>query len=41
MSVAAREFCRVRGWRYSVHARLQTLDGRTFLADVLCSDATN
>jgi len=41
MSVAAREFCRVRGWRYSVHARLQTLDGRTFLADVLCSDASN
>ena len=41
MSVAAREFCRVRGWRYSVHARLKTLDGRTFLADVLCSDASN
>ena len=41
MSVSAREFCRVRGWRYSVHARLQTLEGRTFLADVLCSDASN
>jgi hypothetical protein len=41
MTVSAREFCRVRGWRYAVHARLQTLDGRTFLADVLCSDASN
>jgi hypothetical protein len=41
MSVSAREFCRVRGWRYSVHARLQTLESRTFLADVLCSDASN
>ena len=41
MSVSARDFCRSRGWRYSVHARLQTLEGRTFLADVLCSDASN
>ena len=41
MSASARDFCRTRGWRYSVHARLQTLDGRTFLADVLCSDAAN
>jgi len=41
MTASAREFCRARGWRYSVHARLQTLEGRTFLADVLCSDASN
>ena len=41
MTVSAREFCRTRGWRYAVHARLQTLENRTFLADVLCSDASN
>jgi len=41
MSVSAREFCRTRGWRYAVHSRLQTLENRTFLADVLCSDASN
>lgn len=41
MAVSARDFCRTRGWRYSVHSRLQTLEGRTFLADVLCSDASN
>lgn len=41
MSVSARDFCRTRGWRHSVHARLQTIEGRTFLADVLCSDASN
>ena len=35
----ARDFCRTRGWRYSVYARLQTIDGRNFLADVLCADA--
>jgi hypothetical protein len=35
----AREFCRTRGWRYSAYARLQTLEGRNFLADVLCADA--
>jgi hypothetical protein len=38
MSVAARDFCRGRGWRMSPYARLQTVDGRTFLADVLCAD---
>lgn len=38
MTVSAREFCRVRGWRNSAYARLQTIDGRTFLADVLCAD---
>lgn len=41
MSGSARDFCRARGWRHSVHARLQTIEGRTFLADVLCSDANN
>jgi hypothetical protein len=38
MSVRASEFCRTRGWRMSPYARLQTIDGRTFLADVLCAD---
>lgn len=38
MSLAARDFCRGRGWRMSPYARLQTIDGRTFLADVLCAD---
>lgn len=36
MSRKAEEFCRARGWRSSVHARLQTIDARVFLADVLC-----
>ena len=38
MSARARDFCRTRGWRNSVYARLQTIEGRTFLADVLCAD---
>ncbi|NUS99946.1 MAG: hypothetical protein HOP96_03110 [Sphingomonas sp.] len=38
MSRRAREFCRTRGWRMAVYARLQTLEGRSFLADVLCAD---
>jgi hypothetical protein len=35
-SGAATEFCRVHGWRMSVYERVQTVGGRTFLADVLC-----
>ncbi|GAA4748543.1 hypothetical protein GCM10023264_13310 [Sphingomonas daechungensis] len=38
MSKRAETFCRSRGWRTQVYARLQTLEGRSFLADVLCSD---
>ena len=38
MSQKARDFCRSHGWRQSMYARLQTIDGRTFLADVLCAD---
>ena len=38
MSTRARDFCRTRGWRNSIYARLQTIDGRTFIADVLCAD---
>ena len=38
MSTRARDFCRARGWRFSAYARLQTVEGRTFLADVLCAD---
>lgn len=38
MSQKARDFCRSRGWRKEAYARLQTLEGRTFLADVLCAD---
>ena len=41
MSRRARDFCRARGWRTSAYARLQTIEGRTFLADVLCADAGN
>lgn len=41
MSRRAQEFCRSRGWRTQAYARLQTLEGRTFLADVLCADAGN
>jgi hypothetical protein len=41
MSQRAQQFCRSRGWRTQAYARLQTLEGRTFLADVLCSDAAN
>ena len=35
----AEEFCRARGWRTSAHERLQSIGGRTYLADVLCSEA--
>ena len=38
MTRRAREFCRVSGWRMEAYARLQTLEGRSFLADVLCAD---
>jgi hypothetical protein len=36
MSRRAEEFCRARGWRTSVHERLQMVGGRFYLADVLC-----
>lgn len=35
---AAEDFCRSRGWRTSAHDRLQSLGGRTYLADVLCAE---
>lgn len=38
MSRRAQDFCRTRGWRTAAYARLQSLDGRNFLADVLCAD---
>jgi hypothetical protein len=41
MSRRAQTFCRSRGWRTNAYARLQTLEGRTFLADVLCADTAN
>jgi hypothetical protein len=34
----AEEFCRARGWRTSAHERLQSIEGRAYLADVLCSE---
>jgi len=37
-SRTATGFCREHGWRVSVHEAVQTVQGRTFLADVLCSD---
>lgn len=36
MTRQAGEFCRTRGWRTSAYERLQTVDGRFYLADVLC-----
>ena len=41
MSRRAQTFCRSRGWRTNAYARLQTLEGRSFLADVLCADSAN
>ena len=38
-SRAAQDFCRGKGWRTSPYARLQNIDGRYFLADVLCADS--
>jgi len=38
MSLRASEFCRSRRWRSSAYARLQTVGGRFYLADVLCAD---
>ena len=34
----AQDFCRQRGWRASAYERLQSIDGRAYLADVLCID---
>lgn len=41
MSRRAQTFCRSRGWRTNAYARLQTIEGRSFLADVLCADSAN
>lgn len=38
MSQRAVEFCRSRGWHASPYARLQTVGGKFYLADVLCAD---
>jgi hypothetical protein len=37
-SIAATKFCRTRGWRTSPYQRAQSVSGRTFLADVLCTN---
>jgi hypothetical protein len=34
----ATEFCRTHGWRTSAYEREQAIDGRRYLADVLCTD---
>ena len=38
MSREAIEFCRTHGWRASAHQRLQTVEGRFYLADVFCAN---
>lgn len=38
MSREAIEFCRSRGWRAAAHQRMQTVEGRFYLADVLCAN---
>jgi hypothetical protein len=38
MARRAGEFCRSRGWRSSPYGRMQAVEGRAFLADVLCVD---
>ncbi|HEY0627798.1 MAG TPA: hypothetical protein VGD23_00555 [Sphingomicrobium sp.] len=37
-SRVATDFCRARGWRKSTQERLQSIDGRAYLADVLCGE---
>lgn len=39
MTRQAHEFCRTRGWNESAYARLQSISGRFYLADVLCVKA--
>lgn len=39
MTRAAVEFCRAKGWRGSPYARIQKVEGRHFLADVLCANS--
>jgi hypothetical protein len=34
----ATEFCRTHGWRTSAYEREQAIEGRRYLADVLCTD---
>ena len=34
----ATDFCRAHGWRTSAYQREQAIDGRRYLADVLCAD---
>lgn len=34
----ATEFCRTHGWRTAAYDREQTIEGRRYLADVLCAD---
>lgn len=36
----ATEFCRAHGWHVSAYAREQSIQGRRYLADVLCTDET-
>jgi hypothetical protein len=35
----AEDFCRTRGWRTAAHERLQSIGGRTYLADLLCAES--
>lgn len=37
-SARATEFCRAHGWRVAAYERQQAVDGRRYLADVLCTD---
>ena len=37
-SAAAIAFCRAHGWTLSAYERVQTVGGRSFLADVLCAN---
>ena len=37
-SQRANEFCRAHGWRISAYEREQAVEGRRYLADVLCTD---
>lgn len=37
-SQRAGEFCRAHGWRTSPYQRQQVVEGRRYLADVLCTD---
>ncbi|MBV9527065.1 hypothetical protein [Sphingomonas sp.] len=39
LSQRATDFCRAHGWRQSPYQRVQSVGGRSYLADVLCTNA--